>query len=122
MKHLIAVILLVLLIAQASALALSRHEATCLQNCPAGWFDTGNGCNPDYGRNAFALWQKNQCDAAYGAGNCEKFGAMYYPKCKAGYSPYGCCICRNQNNADCAANGLGPWTGNLRICAKKSTC
>ncbi len=41
---------------------------------------------------------------------------MYYPKCKPGYSPFGCCICRPAV-PNCAALG---FNGNVDLsCAKK---
>ena len=48
-------------------------------------------------------------------GNCEKFGAVAYPKCKPGYTSFGCCICR-PSNPDCKA--LGMITGIDLSCAK----
>jgi hypothetical protein len=45
-----------------------------------------------------------RCEAVHGSGNCEKSGLMYYPKCKAGYSAFGCCICR-PSFSSCTAMG-----------------
>jgi len=47
---------------------------------------------------------------------CERWGLFIYPKCRAGYSPFGCCICRPKV-PDCSANRLG---GRFDLaCAKK---
>jgi hypothetical protein len=35
-----------------------------------------------------------RCEKAKGKGNCEKWGAVVYPKCKSGYDNVACCICR----------------------------
>ena len=77
----------------------------CWQSCPDGWRDDGAFCaKPEaYGRGAGYPWQfgdalnddgmRGRCEAANGAGNCEKDGAVFYPKCKANFHKVGCCIC-----------------------------
>jgi hypothetical protein len=77
----------------------------CWQKCPDGFRDDGGFCaKPEaYGRGAGYPWQfgdalddsgmKSRCERAHGAGNCEKDGAIYYPKCKANFHKVGCCIC-----------------------------
>ena len=46
---------------------------------------------------------------------CERWGLFIYPKCREGYSPFGCCICRPKI-PDCSGNRLG---GRLDLaCAK----
>ena len=35
-----------------------------------------------------------KCEKDHGKGGCEKNGLIVYPKCKAGYSNFGCCLCR----------------------------
>jgi hypothetical protein len=35
-----------------------------------------------------------RCEAENGAGNCEEYGFIAYPKCKPGFTNFGCCICR----------------------------
>ncbi|CAF1187120.1 unnamed protein product [Rotaria sordida] len=37
-----------------------------------------------------------RCEAEHGAENCEKSGAIVYPKCKSGFKSVGCCICSPQ--------------------------
>jgi hypothetical protein len=77
----------------------------CWQSCPDGWRDDGAFCakpEPE-GRGAGYPWQFgdglnddgmiSRCEAANGKGNCEKDGAIYYPKCKANFHKVGCCIC-----------------------------
>ena len=47
---------------------------------------------------------------------CEMWGAVAYPKCKAGYSPAGCCICRPAV-PDCNKEG---YNGGIDLsCAKR---
>jgi hypothetical protein len=36
---------------------------------------------------------RSRCERDHGSGNCEKDGAVYYPKCKANFHKVGCCIC-----------------------------
>jgi hypothetical protein len=57
-----------------------------------------------------------RCEEDNGKGNCEKNGLIYYPKCKAGYSAFGCCICRPAV-PDCVAFGYNK--GIDLSCAKK---
>jgi hypothetical protein len=57
-----------------------------------------------------------RCEADIGQGNCEKYGLMYYPKCRPGFYPIGCCICRPPA-PDCFGLGMN---GNLDLsCGKK---
>ncbi len=77
----------------------------CWQSCPDGWRDDGAFCaKPEaYGRGGGYPWKfgdslddsgmKSRCEADNGAGNCEKDGAIFYPKCKANFHKVGCCIC-----------------------------
>lgn len=59
---------------------------------------------------------RKRCEAANGVGNCEKNGLLWYPKCKTGYNPFGCCICR-PSVPNCAALGFN--RGIDLSCAKK---
>lgn len=105
----------------------SRYGFDCHQNCLAGWRDDGLFCRlAEYGRGAgypywasdwFQSWPRVQrCEADHGVGNCEWWGAIVYPKCRAGFSPFGCCICR-PNVPNCI--GLG-FNGGIDLsCAKK---
>jgi hypothetical protein len=95
----------------------------CSQKCPPGFKDNGMAvlyCQMEhgltYGRGGGYAWRGkdgfsdtgmiNRCERDQGLGNCEKSGAIYYPKCKPGYSPSGCCICR-AIKPNCQALGLG---------------
>ncbi|RHY20596.1 hypothetical protein DYB32_009998 [Aphanomyces invadans] len=60
-----------------------------------GVTDIGVSCTKPaaYGRGAgYALWQEDKCKNENG-GTCEKNGLMWYPQCKDGFHPVGCCIC-----------------------------
>ena len=74
----------------------------CWQECPTGFRDDGAFCAKPhpYGRGAgYAIWDEAKCnmdhpghhaervDIAH-AGDCEKSGAMWYPKCREGFP---CC-------------------------------
>jgi hypothetical protein len=79
----------------------------CWQRCPAGsnFRDDGAYCAKPaaYGRGAGYPWKFGdklndsgmfrRCEKKHGKGNCEKNGAIVYPKCKRGYKAAGCCIC-----------------------------
>ncbi|EFX60420.1 hypothetical protein DAPPUDRAFT_277575 [Daphnia pulex] len=105
----------------------SRKGLDCHSNCPSGFRDDGLFCRmEEYGRGGGYPWKfgdalndsgmYNRCEGDNGRGNCEKWGAVVYPKCKPGYSPFGCCICR-PNPPNCGALGLG---GQIDLsCAKK---
>lgn len=94
----------------------SRSGFDCHQNCPAGLTDQGLFCRKlEYGRGAgfpWSFWDGfsnsgmiSRCEAVYGQGNCEMWGAIAYPKCAAGYSNFGCCICR-PNPFSCSDYGM----------------
>ncbi len=84
----------------------------CWATCPSGFRDDGAYCfKPDsYGRGAGYPWQfgdalnddgmRGRCERDHGAGNCEKDGAIYYPKCRANFHKVGCCVC----SPDCPPN------------------
>lgn len=98
----------------------------CWQNCPAGSRDDGAFCRyAEYGRGVGFPWKFGdalndrgmfkRCERRHGRGRCEKWGAVAYPKCKPGYAPFGCCICRPQR-VNCAG-----MAGRIDLsCAKKS--
>ena len=47
-----------------------------------------------YGRGAgFPIWDQATCEGQNPTNGCERYLAMYYPKCKAGFHAVGCCIC-----------------------------
>lgn len=78
----------------------------CWQDCPAGFRDDGAYCfkPKSYGRGVGFPWKigdpafnlnnaKKRCERKHGDGQCEKSGAIYYPKCKPDYRAIGCCVC-----------------------------
>lgn len=78
----------------------------CWQRCPSGFRDDGAYCfKPEaYGRGVGFPWKigdkafslsnaKKRCERKYGEDQCEKSGAIYYPRCKPGYRAIGCCVC-----------------------------
>jgi hypothetical protein len=106
---------------------MTRFGFDCHSVCPEGMADQGLFCrSAEYGRGAGYPWKfgdwfnddgmRTRCERDNGAGNCEKSGLMYYPKCKPGYTAFGCCICRPKV-PDCPALGLNP--GIDLSCAKK---
>jgi hypothetical protein len=98
----------------------------CSSICPAGFRDDGLFCRrAEYGRGAGYGWEFrdgfssagmiSRCESDNGTGKCEMWGAIAYPKCRPGYSAFGCCICR-PDAPNCAQLGLG---GQLDLsCAK----
>lgn len=98
----------------------------CWQSCPGGSRDDGAFCRyAEYGRGAGFPWKFGdglndsgmfaRCEKKHGKGKCEKNGAIVYPKCKPGYTNFGCCICRPKK-VDCS-----DMAGQFDLsCAKKS--
>jgi hypothetical protein len=73
----------------------------CWQKCPAGFKDTGLDClkPSSYGRgDGYWIWHKSKCQEQNPQG-CEKWGAMWYPKCASGFHNVDCCVC----SPDCPA-------------------
>ena len=58
----------------------------CWQDCPSGFRNDGAYCyKPDsYGRGAGSI---HKCDG------CEKWGALWYPKCRENFHNVACCVC-----------------------------
>ena len=58
----------------------------CWQNCPDEFRNDGAFCYKpkSYGRGAGSI---HECD------NCEKWGALWYPKCRDNFHNVGCCVC-----------------------------
>ena len=96
----------------------------CWGNCPGGFTDIGAFCQkpPAYGRGVGYPWKfgdafnlnaaTNRCENERGKNNCEKHGAIIYPKCKAGFHAVGCCFC----SPDCPPGYNNTGTG----CTKPS--
>lgn len=87
---------------------------SCNAGCPAGYRDDGLFCAKpapaSYLPPAFVLWDKAKCEAAAPQG-CHRKGALFYPKCKAGYHNVALHCQR-----DCPAG----WTDSGVSCAKPS--
>jgi len=62
------------------SLALSDGDDFCWRN------------SRDYGRGVGHT--KRHCENKYGSGNCEKSLLLWYPKCRPGFTPVACCICK----------------------------
>ncbi len=95
---------------------MKRKGFDCHSVCPKGTRDDGLFCRAaEYGRGAGYAWRggdgfsdrgmRKRCERKHGKGNCEKDGAIFYPKCRTGYQKVGCCICRPKK-PDCSALGL----------------
>ncbi len=102
------------------------HKSTanlCTTDCPAGFTDIGAFCQKPgpYGRGAgyvpymcgrFAACKPGStpayvCEQTEGKGNCEQWGAFWYPKCKPGFHNVGANIC----SPDCPAGWADTGTG-----------
>ncbi|OQR97953.1 hypothetical protein ACHHYP_09384 [Achlya hypogyna] len=89
-----------------------------------GVTDIGVSCTKPaaYGRGAgYALWNQDKCSAENSQG-CEKNGLMWYPKCKAGFHAFGCCICTpdcpagtHDDGAFCRKDHYGRGAGKSRL-------
>jgi hypothetical protein len=107
----------------------------CWQTCPPGYNDTGGHClKPQaYGRGSGYAWQFGdplndsamfkRCEAANGQGNCEKSGAIVYPKCRAGFKATGCCVCSpvcpsgtTDIGVSCQKQSYGRGVGTIPTC------
>lgn len=76
----------------------------CWQTCQPGWIDDGAFCrfngkmeskpkpHTEYGRGVGYGYDEAKCNRENGQG-CEKSGDYWYPKCRAGWHAFGCCIC-----------------------------
>lgn len=68
----------------------------CWQSsCPSGYRDDGAYCAKPaaYGRGTgYVLWDGAKCESQNSQG-CEKWGAMWYPKCREGFYAAGANIC-----------------------------
>jgi len=56
-------------------------------------YGRGGGYPWKLGDKPFSLDAARQRCESENSQGCEKYGEMYYPKCKAGYHATGCCIC-----------------------------
>ena len=104
-----------------------RFGFDCHSKCPEGFRDDGLFCRKaEYGRGGGYPWKFGdslndkgmfrRCEKSHGKGGCQKYGLIVYPKCKAGYHNFGCCICRPPR-PKCSDYNLNP--GIDLSCAKK---
>jgi|GEM_PF-1782787 len=107
----------------------------CWQYCPDRFRDIGVSCAKPaaYGRGGGFPWKFgdklndrgmfHRCEKRYGRGKCEKYGAIVYPKCKAGYKAFGSNICTpkcpggmRDDGAFCAKRSYGRGVGKPLRC------
>lgn len=72
----------------------------CYGNCPTNYRNDPLHCGKpsSYGRGGGYITKK-KCESKQGPYNCEKWGLLYYPKCKQGFHNVACCVC----SPDCPA-------------------
>ena len=109
-------------------LGQTRVGLDCHAKCPPGWRNDGLFCRlAEYGRGVGYPWKGSdglsnsgmlaRCNAAEAPNSCQMWGAIAYPKCKEGYEPFGCCLCRPKTVPSCTSVGLRPGAFDLS-CAK----
>jgi hypothetical protein len=70
-------------------------DGLCITTCPSNFRNDPLHCGkPEaYGRGAgYSIFSEDHCVGDNPQG-CELWGAIYYPKCASGFSPFGCCVC-----------------------------
>lgn len=111
----------------------------CWQNCPSGFRNDPAHCGKpgtEYGRGTGYPWKFGDAlnlDAAMvrclkeNPQGCEKSGEIIYPKCKAGFTPVGCCICSpkcpkgmTDIGVSCEKGSYGRGVGTPMICPEGS--
>jgi len=68
----------------------------CIEHCPQGFRNDGYFCYKpsSYGRGGgYVVWDGGKCNHDHRDTGCEKSGAMWYPRCRSGFNPVGCCVC-----------------------------
>src|SRR5262249_4742636 len=109
----------------------------CWRSCPDKFRDDGAFCaKPEaYGRGAGYPWKfgdpafnldnaRARCEAENGGpGTCEQDGAIWSPKCKAGFVKVGCCVCSpacpsgmTDIGVSCAKESYGRGVGKIPGC------
>jgi hypothetical protein len=107
----------------------------CWSSCPSDFRDDGAFCAKPapYGRGGGYPWQFgdafndsgmiSRCERDNGQGNCEKDGAIYYPKCKANFHKVGCCVCSpdcpsgtTDIGVSCSKDTYGRGVGQIPAC------
>lgn len=88
----------------------------CWQNCPSNFRNDGAFCyKPSaYGRGVGSF---SECD------NCEKWGLLWYPKCRKGFHNVACCVCSpdcpkhmTDIGISCAKHSYGRTAGTPLTC------
>ena len=98
----------------------------CWQDCPKDYkYIVGPFCGKPkpYGR-GWGNWRQSYCDDKNGGkGKCEKWGLLWYPKCKDGYYAFACCICSakcpdgmKDIGISCTKKSYGRGLGSFLIC------
>jgi hypothetical protein len=78
----------------ATWLPICYKKGNAMSPCKEGWRNDGLYCRlPEYGRGV-GFFTQSGCEGKHGKGGCEKWGLIQYPKCKSGYTYFGCCICQ----------------------------
>jgi len=75
-----------------SVFATTLLIKTKLQGCVN--YTRGHGYTWKFGDPMGDTLMFSRCEKDNGKGQCEKYGLIVYPKCKAGYKPFGCCVCK----------------------------
>ena len=98
----------------------------CWQYCPSEFRDDGAFCYKpsSYGRGAgYALWNRDNCERDNPQTGCEKWGALYYPRCRPNFHNVACCICSpncppgmTDIGISCAKDSYGRTAGKPLIC------
>lgn len=110
-----------------------QDAALCYPKCRPGYRGRGPVCwrqgKNSYTRAGFAwkagdkLFSLNgaraRCQARHGRRRCEKWGALIYPKCRAGYRNVGCCICRTTQEVS-YTRGAGKPLETVKAALKKA--
>ena len=78
---------------------------------------------PAYGRGVgYPLWDEDKCNKIYPQG-CEKYGAIWYPKCKDDFHNVACCVCSpdcqsgmKDVGVSCQKDSYGRGAGETLVC------
>ena len=78
-----------------------------------------------YGRGAgYVIWNGDKCKRENSDTGCEKWGALWYPKCKANFHNVACCICSpdcpsgmTDIGISCAKASYGRGAGEVLTCS-----
>ncbi len=97
----------------------------CWQTCPVGFTDIGAFCQKPaaYGRGAgYVVWDEAKCKNENSQG-CEMNGALWYPRCRAGFRAVGSNICSpvcpqglEDSGTGCTKQSYGRGVGTTQSC------